>query len=150
MPPCPAIDDVSHIMKAAAMKKLQAIRGKDPRYALEAYLFVREALEFTSKSLKKPKTGPMHHVSGRELAEGARDLALDQFGPLALKVLDTWGIHRTEDFGEIVFNLVEAGELGKTAEDKREDFADGYDFHETFAAPFRPKSSPPPAERPSE
>lgn len=131
------------------MKKLIAIREKDPRFEIEAYLFIREALEFTSKSLKKPESGPMHHVTGRELAEGARDLALQQFGPLALKVLNTWGIRRTEDFGEIVFNLVEAGELGKTAEDKREDFADGYDFHEAFAVPFLPKAPPSPDERPT-
>ncbi len=129
-----------------AMKKLQAIRDKDPRYDVEAYVFIREALEFTVKSLRKSGTGPQHHVTGRELSEGARDLALQMFGPLALKVLETWGIHRTEDIGSIVFNLVDAGELGKTAEDKREDFADGYDFNKAFAAPFLPAEPPVPEE----
>jgi uncharacterized repeat protein (TIGR04138 family) len=132
-----------------AMTKLQAIREKDPRYDIEAYLFIREALEFTSKTLKKPQTGPLHHVTGRELAEGVRDLALQQFGPLAFKVLSTWGIRRTEDIGSIVFNLVDAGELGKTAEDKHEDFADGYDFHDTFATPFLARNPPSSSETPS-
>lgn len=125
------------------LKKLQDICQQDPRFDISAYLFIREALEFTSTSLNKPEKGPLHHVSGRELTEGARELALQQFGPLALQVLSLWGIHSTEDFGEIVFNLVEAGELGKTAEDKREDFALGYDFTDAFAAPFRAKHPPP-------
>ncbi len=126
---------------SAAMEKIKTIRDKDSRYDPEAYLFVREALEFTAKSLRRSGAGKKHHVSGRELSEGARDLALQMFGPLTFKVFQAWGINRTEDFGEIVFNLVEAGELGKTEEDRKEDFADGYDFHEAFAAPFL--ASPP-------
>lgn len=59
---------------------------------------------------------------------------------MALTVLRTWGITRTEDFGEIVFNLVDAGKLRRTEQDTRADFANGYDFHEAFAAPFLPRS----------
>lgn len=120
-------------------EKLKHILKHDPRYDAEAYHFLREALAFTAKQLKKPTVGPGHHVSGKELSEGFRDLALASFGPLALHVLHDWGIYRTEDIGELVFNLVDAGELGKTQEDKREDFANGYDFETVFEAPFLPQ-----------
>ncbi len=119
--------------------KLKTICQQDPRYGMEAYFFLREALEYTAKTREKPVKGPGHHVSGRELSVGFRDLALQSFGPMALHVLHDWGIWRTEDIGELVFNLVEAGELGKTDEDKREDFAHGYDFDEAFAKPFLPE-----------
>jgi uncharacterized repeat protein (TIGR04138 family) len=69
-----------------------------------------------------------------------RRYALEQFGPMALTVLHRWGITCTGDFGEIVFSMVEAGALGKTDEDRREDFDGGYDFYEAFAKPFLPKS----------
>lgn len=120
------------------LEKLKSICQQDPRYDMEAYVFLREALEYTAKTREKPSTGPGHHVSGRELSEGFRDLALQSFGPLTLHVLNDWGVWRTEDIGELVFNLVEAGELGKTDEDKREDFANGYDFDEAFEKPFLP------------
>jgi uncharacterized repeat protein (TIGR04138 family) len=61
---------------------------------------------------------------------------------MALTVLNSWGVRNTGDFGEIVFNLVETGKLGKTDEDKKEDFTNGYDFHEVFARPFLPASAP--------
>lgn len=117
------------------------IRKKDPRYDRDAYFFVREALDFTSKMLNKPREGVARHVSGPELLEGIRAYALQEFGPLALTVIHSWGITCTGDFGDIVFNLVETGKLGRTDEDKKEDFANGYDFHEVFAKPFMPASA---------
>jgi uncharacterized repeat protein (TIGR04138 family) len=125
------------------LNALFAICQKDPRYDLEAYIFLREALAFTVQNLEKPDSGPKHHVTGRELAEGFRDYALEQFGPLTHSVLAAWGIHRTNDIGAMVFNLVEAGELGKTPEDKPEDFNDLYDFEEAFTKPFQPSSKKP-------
>ena len=120
---------------------------KDSRYAPDAYLFVCEALDFTVKLLKKPNRGPDRHVKGRELLEGIRSFALQEFGPLALTVLEFWGVHSTEDFGEIVFNLVATGKLGKTQEDTKEDFAGGYDFFEAFRRPFLPADTRPHARR---
>ena len=117
---------------------LRKILEHDSRYAPEAYLFLREALEFTITLLKKPEKGPARHVSGVELLDGIRQYALQEYGPLTLRVLNHWGVKRSEDFGEIVFALVESGVLGKTEEDRREDFAGGYDFETAFAAPFRP------------
>jgi len=126
----------------AFLKVIEKIRQKDSRYGPEAYLFVREALDFTSKALNKPAEGAQRHVTGRELLDGTRAYAIQEFGPMALTVLRTWGLNRTEDVGDIVFNLVESGVLGKTNEDRREDFAGIYDFQEAFARPFLPKSRP--------
>jgi uncharacterized repeat protein (TIGR04138 family) len=122
---------------------LRKILEQDTRYAPEAYLFLREALDFTIKLLQKPDKGPARHVSGAELLDGIRQFALQEFGPLALRVLNHWGVKRCEDFGEIVFNLVDSGALGKTEEDRREDFAGGYDFERAFAAPFLPEKATP-------
>lgn len=119
------------------------ILEKDSRYLPEAYEFVSEALDHTVKMLKKPATGPQRHVTAAELLEGIRQYALSQFGPLAKTVLNHWGVHRCEDFGEIVFNLVEASVLGKTEEDKKEDFIGGYDFDQAFRAPFLPAAAKP-------
>ena len=102
------------------------LRG-DPRYPRAAYDFVREALSFTVGSLKEPR-----HVSGRELCEGIRDYARRQFGPLAKMVFATWNVRSTIDFGHLVFNLIAAGEMGKTADDSLSDFADVYRFDDAF------------------
>jgi uncharacterized repeat protein (TIGR04138 family) len=117
---------------------LAQILKNDPRYDEHAYLFIREALDFTIKMLSKPAEGRARHVSGGELLEGIRQYALKEYGPMAKTVLNRWGVHRCEDFGDIVFNLVGSGILGKTEEDRREDFAGGYDFEQAFRAPFRP------------
>ena len=124
--------------KASFSETIDEICAKDPRYHHKAYLFVQEALDFTAKQLKKPATGEDRHVSGKELLGGVRDFALSQFGPMAMTVLQTWGIQRTEDVGEIVFNLVDAGRFGRRETDGREDFADGFDFHTAFVEPFQP------------
>jgi uncharacterized repeat protein (TIGR04138 family) len=122
---------------------LAEIRAKDPRYQRDAYLFVREALEHTQKTVAKDPRGRIRHVTGQELLAGIRDYALAQFGPMAKTVLEEWGVRRGEDFGEIVFNMVEAGWLAKTNKDSRADFAGGYDFDEAFVKPFLPKSKQP-------
>lgn len=126
---------------------LDAILASDERFAREAYHFVREALDHTQRKVYPPeKTGPVdgpaenRHVSGQQLLEGIRDYGLQSFGPMTLTVLEAWGIHRCEDFGEIVFNLVDHGRgmFGKTERDSRDDFREGYDFREAFERPFLP------------
>lgn len=123
---------------------LDAILAKDTRYHRDAYYFVRDALDVAQKKFTKPsgRTGADKpaHVSGQQLLEGIRAHALEQFGPLTLMVLDEWGVRRGEDFGEIVFNMVESSLLGKTEKDSREDFKGGYDFHEAFRKPYLPKA----------
>ncbi len=128
--------------EAEFMESVKRIRASDPRYDIEAYFFIREALSYTMKLLDKPDEGPARHVSGGELLEGIRRFALDEFGPITLKVLNTWGVYKTEDIGAMVFNLVDAGELGRTEEDRREDFAGGFDFEDAFAKPFLPRERP--------
>jgi len=86
---------------------------------------------FTVRALEENR-----HVSGNELLDGIRRLALDRFGPMAKTVFEQWGIVTTEDFGAIVFQLVDEGLLGKTEQDKMSDFARGYDFHEAFVRNF--------------
>jgi uncharacterized repeat protein (TIGR04138 family) len=119
----------------------EKIRAKDSRYHRDAYLFVKESLDYTQKQVCKENKGKPRHVSGQELLEGIRELALSQFGPMAITVLDEWGIHSCSDFGDIVFNMIEIEMLAKTDKDSRSDFDGIYDFHEAFRKPFLPASA---------
>ena len=114
------------------------ICARDRRYAPEAFLFLHDGLMSTLKQVQEKEKKP-RQITGAELSEGLRKHALDQFGPLALTVLNRWGLRTTRDFGEIVFLLLDAGLLGKTEEDKIEDFDHLFDFHDAFRAPFLPK-----------
>ncbi len=127
---------------------LALVLAKDPRYPRDAYLFVKDALDHTQKIVLKENKGEMRHVTGQELLGGIRDYALVQFGPMTQMVFEEWGIKRCEDFGEIVFNMVEIGLLGKTEKDSREDFGGGYDFNDAFRKPFLPSSKIAPPEKP--
>ena len=117
---------------------LDQIIAADPRYQREAYHFLREALDYTQKMVAKSTKEKIRHVSGQELLQGIRAFGMEQFGPMTLTVFNEWGIHRCEDFGEIVFNMVEQHLLAKTREDSRADFQGGYDFEEAFHKPFLP------------
>jgi uncharacterized repeat protein (TIGR04138 family) len=118
---------------------LAKIQARDPRYHRDAYLFVREALDHTQKTAGKDSHGHIRHVTGQELLIGIRDYALQQFGPMAKMLLEEWGVRCCEDFGEIVFNMVEANWLAKTAKDSRADFKGGYSFEDAFRKPFLPQ-----------
>ncbi|MEI7879520.1 MAG: Minf_1886 family protein [bacterium] len=119
---------------------MRMILKEDPRYPLEAYVFLRLALDFTIRTLNKPAHGPARHITGQELLDGIRLYALKEFGPITRTVLEAWGITQTDDFGNLVFNLVSHGVLGKTDQDKKEDFANGYSFQAAFTEPFLPFS----------
>jgi uncharacterized repeat protein (TIGR04138 family) len=110
---------------------VRAVLQKDKRYRREAYEFVREALEYTRVWTKRRE-----HVTGQQLLEGIRRYALDQFGPMSKTVLNAWGVTKCEDFGTIVFNLIEQKIFSRTSQDSIEDFRDGYDFEEAFEKPF--------------
>jgi uncharacterized repeat protein (TIGR04138 family) len=123
---------------------LAEVIRRDPRYAIEAYDFVFEALKHTQKMLGRlpaemgeVEPGPQHHVSGRELLEGIRDLALREFGLMARTVFRLWGVKRTDDFGNIIFNLVDAKLMSKTDDDTRAEFHDVYDFDEALVKAYR-------------
>lgn len=115
----------------------------DPRFDAQAYRFVREALDFTLKQYKRTHGTTPRHVSGPELLEGIRQFTLNEFGPMGKTVLNEWGVTRCEDFGAIVFNLVQHGILGKSENDKIEDFSSIFTFDEAFVQPFLPRPSPP-------
>ena len=123
---------------------LAEVVRRDPRFAYEAYEFLYEALNHTQKMLGRLPSGevaegaePQHHVSGPELLAGIRDLALREFGLMARTVFHMWGIQRTDDFGDIVFNLVEAGLMNKTDEDTRKDFHEVYDLDQELVQGYR-------------
>ncbi len=113
------------------------ITETDQRYERDAYAFVRDALDVAMK-LRKRQVGEGGHVNGQQISEAARHLALKQFGPMVPTVLEFWGITKTEDFGEIVWNLIEVGHFGKSAKDSRADFKAVYTFKEAFVAPYLP------------
>ncbi len=119
---------------------LALVLAKDSRYQRDAYVFVKDALDHTQKIVVKGNKGEMRHVTGQELLIGIRDYALAQFGPMTQMVFEEWGIKCCEDFGEIVFNMVEIGLLGKTEKDSREDFIGGYHFDDAFRKPFLPST----------
>ena len=106
--------------------------ARDSRFRAEAYDFVFESLDYTLRR----RGGGARHVTGSEILESIRLLALEQFGYLARSVLAQWGITSTTDFGDVVFNLIEADLLQKTANDRREDFVDLYEFGKAFDIAF--------------
>jgi uncharacterized repeat protein (TIGR04138 family) len=110
---------------------LDQLQERNPRFHARSYLFVLQALHSVIQALDEPR-----HISGRELTEGVRELALDRYGPMARTVLEHWGIHSTEDVGGVVFAMVEQGILIKQDGDQPEDFADVFDFEEAFEANY--------------
>ena len=118
---------------------IKEIHASDPRYGKGAYYFIREALDHTLKTLEKDKSKNKGHVSGTQLLDGIRDFALDRFGPMTLTIMEHWNIRKCRDFGDIVFNLVDFGILGRTENDSLDDFEDGYNFQDAFELPFLPK-----------
>lgn len=126
------------------LRLLAELLERDKRYKREAYLFVFEALRYAHDVLGMGKDAPSEppgehepqteetsehrHLTGQELCEAIRRYALEQYGYMAKCVFNSWGVHRTGDFGEIVFNLIDIGEMRKTKDDRREDFEDVFDF----------------------
>ena len=111
---------------------LDALAERKGRFRPAAYAWVLRALESTRQ--RHQRAG---HVSGRELAEGARDLAREEFGPMARLVLEHWGVRRSEDIGRIVYDLIEVEVLRRTEEDSLEDFRDVFDFEQAFERDYR-------------
>jgi uncharacterized repeat protein (TIGR04138 family) len=111
------------------------------KYHPTAYQFVWQALQYTQKRLRRPAPqGPTDeeaHITGAELLEGIRLLALEQFGLLTVPVFKHWGVRTTDDFGRIVFEMVERGEMRKTDRDRLSDFFGVYDFDEEFNRNYR-------------
>jgi uncharacterized repeat protein (TIGR04138 family) len=130
---------------------------EDHRYTFDAYVFLFEALNYAQQELhmgaeqptaplpddvevdEEESSGTHRHVSGQELCEAIRRYALEQYGYMAKTVLNSWGIRQTNDFGEIVFNLIRIGQMRKTPSDTQVDFHDIYDFDVAFRKEFQIK-----------
>lgn len=108
-------------------KKVGKIIDGDPRYRADAYEFVLRALWFTQEKLKRKG-----HCSGQELLLGIKEFGLQQYGNMAIAVFEHWGVTTTQDFGKIVYNMIENGIMGKDENDSPEDFKNVYDFQEAF------------------
>ncbi|MEJ0000385.1 MAG: Minf_1886 family protein [Verrucomicrobiota bacterium] len=123
------------------------ICANDPRFSSDAYHFVQEGSHHTLKSLKRGGQHAHRHVSGQELLYGLREFALKEYGPMSKAVLNEWGIKTTDDFGQIVFNLVNASVLGKNETDSPNDFKNVFNFDDAFVKPFVPRNVVLPASR---
>lgn len=119
-------------MKVPPWHRFASILAEDPRYAPAAYDFVFEGLTYAHDRMglgaSSSEEEDDHHVTGQQLCEAIRLLALEQFGLMARTVLEGWGVRSTSDIGEIVYNLIRAGLMKKTDQDEREDFNDVWDF----------------------
>lgn len=103
-------------------------------YAVEAFYFVQKGLAITAAKLHADRPDShSRHISGQELAEGLRDVALQRWGMLARTVLSQWGINNTLDFGRIVYAMIDAGIMGRSDDDELSDFKNVYDFRTAFS-----------------
>src|SRR5690606_38382993 len=125
----PGVGSMSGILLAENV--IDRLRRRYPAYHETAYLFILSGLHYPIDRLGEPR-----HISGRELACGCRDLALERWGLMARSVLEYWGIVSTRDLGEIVFALVELGVLVKQADDTIDNFEGVYDFEEVFESAY--------------
>lgn len=107
--------------------RVAQILKQDPRFREDAYWFVMAGLGRAARALPEPR-----HLTGKELLEGLRAEAADQFGPMAAEVFRHWGIKNSLDFGQIVFKMVDQGILSKTDQDRLEDFDDPAFFERLF------------------
>jgi len=113
--------------------------AEEAGYPVDAFVFVQRGLDFTVRRIhgeideeQEADEAPNRHVSGQDLCKGLRDFAIDQYGLMARSVLRHWGILESEDFGKIVFAMVDAGLMHKTDDDTVEDFRDVFAFSEAF------------------
>ena len=130
---------------------LQQLIGKDSRYHVDAYVFIREALAFAADSMELGSTSEEfefaeeeieqnrreRHLSGQELCEAIRKYALKQYGYMAKIVLNQWGVRQTSDFGEIVYNMIDVGIMKKSSRDQKSHFDNVFDFDQAFESGFK-------------
>ena len=115
-----------------AAEKFQALLHTHTKYDAEAYNFIYEALDWTLKHVVHKIEGMIRHVTGQELCEGFRQYAIEQFGCMALTVLEGWNVFSTDDVGSIIFNLIEFDLMAKQETDSRVDFKKVFNFEEEF------------------
>jgi uncharacterized repeat protein (TIGR04138 family) len=124
------------------MDAVEAISSHDQSYDPGAYYFLKDALDFTVTRAMESNDGEHRHVAASELLFGFRDLALQEFGPMASTMMSEWGVRSCSDIGIMVFQLIEEGVFGKQDSDTPEDFAELFPLVETLEKPFRAKTIP--------
>lgn len=115
------------------------ICSEDDRFHPDAYAFLKDALDHTVKEVMEEEAQP-RHVNGAELMHGFRRYTLNEFGPMSRPLLKEWGITKTRDIGDMVFNLIGAQVFSKEEGDKPSDFDAIYSFKDAFDTPFRPST----------
>lgn len=131
----------AHVHSINFEESVAAILRRDARYDGQAYFFLKESLDYTLKRFLDANGGQMRHVSGKELLEGFRDHALEQYGPMAATLMDEWGVKECRDVGNMVFLMIEEQVFGKQESDKPEDFDKVFDFRRALREPFMPSGS---------
>ncbi|HXD85150.1 MAG TPA: Minf_1886 family protein [Urbifossiella sp.] len=120
--------------------KLMELTRCEPRYSYEAYQFVCDAVNFTQDRLGRviddDRLEVDQHVNGGELLRGACAFAVQEYGLMAPIVFKMWGIRTTDDFGEMVFRLIEAEKLSKSDRDDPEDFRGLFNLEQALADEF--------------
>ncbi len=112
------------------------IKGKKSKQQHSEEASSESADDFAIEELEE-REERQRHVTGQQLCEAIRHYALDQYGYMAKTVLNNWGLHNTNDFGEIVFNLIRIGQMRKTPNDTQVDFDNLYDFDTAFKEGFK-------------
>lgn len=129
-----------------SLQRIARLAKEDGRYRMDAYLFIQQALVFAQCELGMGRPRPYGvegdsdeneppaeaHLTGQQLCEAIRLYAADLYGLMAKVVLNSWGLSATRDFGEVVYRLIDIGEMTKSETDRREDFDEVYDFDEAF------------------
>ena len=124
------------------IRTINRIVKENPRYSVDAYFFIQEAVAYTLALNSSSEDGhELKHVSCTQLVHGIKRFLLEQFGPLAIDVLKSWSINSTADFGKIVFTMIQYKILVGQKKDSPEDFIKAYDFYEEFIAKFLPLES---------
>ena len=120
-------------------KTIDQIAAADGRYDVRAVRFVFDGLGRTVEQFGCQSRSDLEnrHVSGKQLAVGLGELAVQRWGRLARVVLDKWGVKTTRDFGEIVYLMISHGWMSARETDRIEDFNEVFDFEATFERQFR-------------
>jgi uncharacterized repeat protein (TIGR04138 family) len=119
-------------------KSIEEIAKLDGRYSLRAFEFVHEGLGRTVKKQygdDAASRGP-RHITGRQLCLGLAEFAAEKWGRMAGVVLNQLGLKTTEDFGQIVYLMVEHKWMYARPQDSMDEFKNVYDFEEVFEKNF--------------
>jgi uncharacterized repeat protein (TIGR04138 family) len=115
-------------------KSMEEVILTDGRYPPDAYNFLHDGLSRAVRQVHgiEMGQGEQKHVTGQEICFALRELAAERWGMLAETVLAKWNISRTDDFGNMVYLLIENGLMRKTDADSIDDFHAVYDFVRAF------------------